>query len=357
MGHGVLPRQTLNELIDTGFIKNINKKYVNPASLDLPITDEAYRLPWTFLPQDGEIIRDLLPMLSAERHDLKQHLEVGVSYLIKLAGSVRLPEGVYGYANPKSSTGRINLFCRIVADRVDMYDALSMRWEGEMWVLVRPDSFPVRLKPGLALSQVRLFDQKSFLDHLAVSTAQEGEGLLFGERNKKIQLRRHADSLMLTLAVGSTAGYQCIGSPSVLDCSKPGVHDPADYYFEKVVPRDGRLVLRRGIFYILRTRESVKVPSNLSAELRAIDPRLGEFRSHAAGYVDPGWGCGTNGKGKGRPITLEVIPFEDMLVRDGQPIARIRYEYMKAVPDVLYDDAVSNYTKQKGAQLAKFFKK
>lgn len=358
MDNGVLPMQTLHQFIDAGFIKNIEKKYVNPASLDLPITEEAYRLPWTFLPQEGEVIRDLLPMLSAEPHNLAHHLEVGVSYLIRLAGSIRLPEGVYGYANPKSSTGRINLFCRVVADQVDMYDALFTGWSGEMWVLVRPDSFPVRLTPGLALSQMRLFDQKSFLDHLAVSLAQEKEGLLFGGNGKKTKLRRHADSLMLTLSVGPSMGYQCLRSPKVLDCSKPGTYDPADFYFEKLKPRkeDEGIVLRRDVFYILRTREWVKVPTHLSAELRAIDPRLGEFRSHAAGYIDPGWGCGKNGKGKGRPITLEVIPWEDMFVRDGQPIARVRFERMKHVPETPYDGAVSNYTTQRGAQLAKFFK-
>jgi dCTP deaminase len=98
------------------------------------------------------------------------------------------------------------------------------------------------------------------------------------------------------------------------------------------------------------------VPPYLSAELRAIDPRLGEFRSHAAGYIDPGWGFGTNGECRGRPITLEVIPHEDMFVRDGQAIARLRYEHMKEEPDVAYDAANSHYTKQEGPKLSKHFK-
>lgn len=99
------------------------------------------------------------------------------------------------------------------------------------------------------------------------------------------------------------------------------------------------------------------VPPNLSAELRAIDPRLGEFRSHAAGYIDPGWGYGAEGEECGRPITLEVIPHEDMLVRNGQTVARIRYECMKEVPETIYDAAASNYTDQRAARLSKHFKK
>ena len=99
------------------------------------------------------------------------------------------------------------------------------------------------------------------------------------------------------------------------------------------------------------------VSPNLSSELMAVDTRLGEFRSHAAGYIDPGWGYGVDGKECGRPITLEVIPQEDMLVRDGQSIARIQYEYMKERPETIYDSANSNYTDQHAAKLSKHFMK
>ena len=170
------------------------------------------------------------------------------------------------------------------------------------------------------------------------------------------EIDRHADSFLLTLHVGALTGWECRGTRKVLDLSKKNFYEPEDF-FKPIEASCGKYILRKGGFYILTTRERVMVPPLLSAELRAIDPRLGEFRSHAAGYIDPGWGFGKNGEECGRPITLEVIPQEDMLVRDGQTIARIRYEYMKEVPETVYDAAASNYVDQQTARLSKHFKK
>ncbi len=321
---GVLPQQMLQELCDWGNITGIPEEYLNPASIDLPLADEAYRLENIFLPLKGEKVRSLFSLVGATPHNFDNPLEVGVPYLIRVEGKWELPSMVYGYANPKSSTGRDGFFCRSIADNVDMYDALTGTcWAGEQWVLARPDYFPVLVHPGLALSQVRLFDGKSFLDDLHTEHATRKHGLIFDKHGRRVpfpETRRHADSFLLTLDL-----------------------------------RGMKLVLRKGRFYILQTNEPILVPPYLSAELRAIDPRLGEFRSHAAGYIDPGWGYGKKGEGCGRPITLEVIPQEDMLVRHGQVIARIRFERMKEEPVVPYDAATSNYTDQRTARLSKHF--
>lgn len=360
LGTGVLPKQMLRELLVSGHIEGIAERYLNPASIDLPISDEAYRIESIFLPLQGENVRDLLPALGATRHHLDSPLEVNVPYLIRIEGKWNLPSMVYGYANPKSSTGRNGFFCRIVADGVDMYDALfKPGWSGEIWVLARPDYFPILVQPGLALSQMRLFDGKSFLDELHGELAIKEEGLFFDEKGNKLpfkDVRRHADSFFLTLHVRGLAGWECRGTRKTLDLSKVNFYDPRDFFTPLHVP-DGKLILRKGCFYILTTKERVKVPSRLSAELRAIDPRLGELRTHAAGYIDPGWGCDNDGNGRGRPITLEVTTPEDMLVRDTQTIVRIRYEFMKQIPEIQYDSTQgSNYTNQETARLSKNFK-
>lgn len=353
---GVLPKQMLRMLCTKGFITGVDERYINPASIDLPLTDEAFRLESIFLPLHGEKVRDLLPLIGATKHDLNNPLEVGVPYLIRIAGHWRLPSVVYGYANPKSSTGRLGFFCRIVADGVDMYEALvGPGWTGEMWVLARADYFPVSLAPGIAVSQMRFFDGKSFLDDFHTELAIQQSGLLFGENGKQLSLqetRRHADSFLLSLKVGENMGWECRGSRKILDLRLGG---KCSDYFKPINAVDGKHFLHKGGFYILTTQQSVMVPPFLSAELRAIDPRLGEFRSHAAGYIDPGWGYGKAGEERGRPITLEVIPHEDMLVRDGQMVARIRYEYMKEAPDIPYDSASSNYINQRTARLSKYF--
>lgn len=357
---GVLPKQMLREVCWAGCITGVDEKYLNPASIDLPLADEAYRLESIFLPQRGEKVRDLLPLVGATPHNFSNPLEVGVPYLIRIEGEWKLPSMVYGYANPKSSTGRLGFFCRTVADGVEMYESLiGAGWSGEHWMLVRPDCFPVLVQPGLALSQMRLFDGKSFLDDFRRELASINFGLLFHADGKQLTIpeeRRHADSFLLSLYVGEGMGWECHGTRKILDMSKKDFYEPEDFFMPIRVTNEV-YILRKGGFYILTTRERVKVPPHLSAELRAIDPRLGEFRSHAAGYIDPGWGCNEDLKGCGRPITLEVIPQEDMLVRDGQTVARIRYEQMKEIPETVYDAAVSHYTDQNAARLSKHFKR
>jgi dCTP deaminase len=356
-GTGVLPRQLLSQLLVSNFITGVEERYLNPASIDLPLSDEAYRLNSIFLPK-GEQVRSLIDQVGAWRHDLSLPFEVGVPYIIKVAGGFQLPESVYGYANPKSSTGRINLFSRLVADNVDMYDTVPKGWGGELWILASANSFPVKLSPGLSVSQLRLFDGKAFLDSLRMEIAIKDHGLIFtpdGEAISFDKLRAWQDAFILTLAVGENFGWECRGTNEPIDYAKVGAYNSADY-FERIAPQNGGFKLRKGGFYILSTKERVMVPPYLSAELRAIDPRLGEFRSHAAGYIDPGWGYGVGGEVKGRPITLEVIPHEDMFVRDGQAIARLRYEHMKEGPDVPYDAANSHYTVQEGPKLSKHFR-
>jgi dCTP deaminase len=359
MPSGVLPIQTNRELLKSGIISGVDEKYLNPASIDLPLSEEAYRVESIFLPLKGETVRSALKLIGAEPHDLKNPLEAGVPYVIRIEGTWKLPEEVYGYANPKSSTGRMNAFCRVVADNVSMYDALiGPGWKGEMWLLVRADSFPVLVRPGLSLAQIRLFYGKSFLDKLEVEIAINKYGLLFNPKGFVIpreEAHWHADSLVLSLYVGEGMGWECRGNRKVVDLSKVRHYD-GDEFFEPVRPRNGSVTLRKNTFYILATEERVMVPPHFSAELRAIDPRLGEFRSHAAGYIDPGWGWGKEGEKHGSHITLEVIPFEDTLIRSGQAVARIRYEHMYRMPEVAYDSANSNYTEQRGATLSKHFK-
>ncbi len=360
MPTGVLPKQTLERLLTSGNITDVPKKHVNPASIDLPLTDEAYALTGIFLPQPGESVAELVKRWGRP-HDLKNQLEIGVPYAIKVRGRWKLPPNIYGYLNPKSSSGRINLFCRTVADKVDMFDSTQLEswqhagWEGDMWVLAVPNSFPVKLAPNDAVSQIRLFDGKSFLDKTEANLYIAEKGLIFTERHERIeQPRQHSDSFVLTLDVGENLGWECRGTRNVLEFGKERSHKASDF-FEPVHARNGEFLLRKGGFYILSTRERVRVPPTLSAELRAIDPRFGEFRSHAAGYIDPGWGYGKDGSECGRPITLEIISHENMIVRHGQAIARLRYERMKEAPTVAYDDAKSHYVEQSAAQLSKHF--
>ncbi len=359
---GVLPSQVLKTLMDGEFIAGIEHKFINPASLDLPLGQEAYRLEKVFLPLRGQKVRSLLPLVGATPHDLTNPLEVGVPYLVQVKGRFKLPEGIYGYANPKSSTGRINLFARTVADCVSMYDSLGKPgWEGELWMLVRPDSFPILLAPDKALSQMRFFDGKGFLSDLELQGAINRHALLYHEDGTKCrpdEYERHADSFFLSAGVpDGIVGWECRGVQKVLDIRKENCYQP-EQFFEPIEGHRGLLTLRKGSFYILTTKQFVRVPPEYSAELRATDQRIVNARVHAAGYIDPGWGWGKSGEVHGRPITLEVTVNEDnVLLQDGQNVARIRYEWMREIPEKLYDEVGSNYTTQSAAKLSKHFMK
>jgi dCTP deaminase len=354
---GVLPSQMLKGVIGSGFLEGIEEKYINPASIDLPLSSEAYRLETVFLPKAGESVRDLLPLVGASKHDLKNPLEVGVSYIINV-GRITLPSRVYAFANPKSSAGRINLFCRIVADNVGTYDTLRPAgYSGEVWILAEAGIFPVLLSPRQAVSQLRLFDGPSFLDPLELEFVQKKAGLIFdiaGKRLKWPEIRTHDDSIILSLAVAKrNPGLECRGLNRVLDFGKKGY--PLKDFFSKVAVSDGWIKLRKDNLYILSTAERIMVPPDYSAELRATDERFGEFRSHTAGYIDPGWGYGEAGEKNGAQITLEVIPYRDLSVRHGQEVVRIRYEHMKQPPERAYDLVDSNYSNQIGPKHSKHF--
>ena len=356
---GVLPSQRLEELMGS-FIEGVPKKYINSSSLDLPLGEEAYRLECVFLPRKGEKVRNLLDVCGATPHDLKSPLEVGVTYLVHLNGNIELPEHVYAYANPKSTAGRLNLSCRLVADDVPRYDTLPAGWNaGELWLLLRADSFPILMSVGSAASQLRFFTGPAFLDPLELQNAIRKDGLLFhpgGARYKEGEYDRHADSIYLSIGVAQGhVGWECRGTTRVLDYNKVGCYKPEPFFVPMHAVK-GSVRLRKNSFYILTTSQFIRVPRGLSAELRATDPRVGNFTVHTAGYIDEGWGVGQSGEIPGLTITLEVTVHEDnVLLRDGQNVARIRYERMYEPSEKPYHAANSNYTNQVTARLSKHF--
>lgn len=201
--NGVLPRQELERLIDAGYIKDVAKDYLNPSSIDLPLSDEAYELECALLPC-RQHVRVAMQLVGAKRHDLSKPLARGKNYLIRVDGTWHLPESLYAYANPKSSTGRVNVLVRLVADGEEMYDKLSSGFSDEVWVLVRPDSFPVRVAPGLALTQLRFFSGKAFINKYHSELAVERTGLIFNaDRTKRSfsEIYQPEESFILTLSV------------------------------------------------------------------------------------------------------------------------------------------------------------
>ena len=359
---GTLSARRILELMPK-FISADQKGNVNQASIDLAISPEVYRVDNVFLPRPDESVRSILKNAKKWKHQLGQPMYRGQTYIAKVAGSLNLPTSVYGYANPKSSLGRTDTHIRLMADGVARYDCIPKGWKGELWILIQPISFHIVISVGERLNQVRFFTADTRFDEVELEVSMKNDKLLWDERKRKvipyedIKISDKDGSIILLIdLVSDIVGYRAINTETPLVLSERDA-DPWEFFQVIERPKCGRLALDRWGFYILSTLEAVRVPPTLSCEMVSMDDRAGEFRSHYAGYIDPGWGYGKDGEGKGHPITLEVRPFEKLLIRENQAIAKIRFERM-IEPAAAYDaTSTSNYSKQVGPTLGKFWKK
>ena len=361
---GALSAEQIRELIEAGYITGAGVDHISPASLDLTLSDEAYQIAGLLLPRFGETVRETLELMKPTPVDLEKPLQAHQMYLIRCAEQLALPNQVYGYCNPKSSTGRLDTHVRVLADGVPRYDSVTPGgYQGELWLAIHPQSFALQVHPGTPLTQLRLFTADTSLSELELEIALRRDKLLYRPEGEEVityeELVAHDKdgALLLTALIGGTeiSGYECVADPTlVVDVAKVRGYQ-ADDFFAPIYEKNGVLQLSRNKFYILSTAEYVRIPPTLASEMVPMDERSGDFRSHYAGFLDPGWGWGESGEGTGRPFTLEVRPFEDIVVRREQPIAKIRFERMAREPAVHYDTKTSNYLTQSGPKLAKQF--
>lgn len=368
---GALPDRMISALIDNEAIRGADKALIGPASLDLTFSEEAYMVPGLRMLAPKETVRAMLESRRAIPHDLTQPMWRGASYLVRLNETLCLPTSVYGFSNPRSKTGRNDILARMMADWVESFDTAAPKgYRGEIWVAVSPNSFPVIIPAGSAISQLRCFTCDTRLDRREILRLYSSLPLLYDPEGEPIPIEElligigEGDSLILTLdlcakkAGEEIPGWECRGTEHVLDyrLGKGGYKEKIDEFFSPVRVVNGELELKPESFYILTTRERVMVPPWLACEMVEMDPRYGEFRAHYAGFIDPGWGYGKLGSARGRQLTLEVRTLgRSVTLKHGQPIARIRFEHMAAIPSVLYDEKVSDFTTQHGPQLSSFF--
>lgn len=349
---GTIPCQMISEMMAAGFIREARKENVRVASYDLTLSEELYRVEGIFLPRPGEKVCTILSQIGASKHDFVFPLERGATYLAKLEESLALPEGVYGYSNPRSSTGRCGIQVRMIADGVPRYDAaFPAGFSGELWTVIEPRFFPIKLAPGISLIQMRFFNHDTRFSELELQIAFERDKLLWYDGRpfsyNEMKIRDHDGSLILTVDLRKKlVGYECRGSNRILDFTKRDFYSPSDF-FNLVADAGGQVVhLKQGGFYLLHTREAMRVPPHLSCEVVPMDERSGEFRAHYAGFFDPGWGWGKNGEGKGRAAVLELCPFSDVFLRDNQPVAKFRFERMMESPEYVYDSLSDSHYKE-----------
>ena len=360
---GALPIQEMEAMIESDQLRGFTGQ-LQPASADMSIAEDAYRVRGSALPRPGQSIKELRQEITMFRHNLDQPLEPGATYLIKAGQSVKFPKAIYGHVNAKSSTGRNDIHARLVADGVSSYDTMPHGFCGDLWFMISSGHFLVQLGPGDQLSQLRLFDRDTKLDETEMQIAYQKYGFLRRSGSpvpyEEIPTTEGDGMLGLTadfsnLDVVAWRAKTLEQQEKVLVFNKRQ-HSPHSFFDPIEKPKNGRLVLENGRFYTFATREAVCVPPEFACEMVAVDHRRGEFRSHYAGFIDPGWGY-ENGKPKGAILVLEVRPFgRNEIITEGAPVCRISYERMREVPRALYGETGSHYVNQRGPRLSKHFR-
>jgi dCTP deaminase len=362
---GVYPSQLLRELVVQERIEGVREENIRPSSFDPTLTGEGYYVPGVFLPGPEETVRQALSRVGAKPLGDHPILQPGATYVFLLETKInQLLQGMYGYCNPKSSSGRIDLHVRLLADGVSRYDYIPEGYKGLLWLMMVPRTFPVIPSPGITLNQIRLCNQDTRFDESRLQLYfHSNEGMIFDHQGKMMRYEDivHSDrdgSILLTLGLTNFThpGFEAITNGLPIDLTQKNHYEPKDF-FREVEVRNCSMIFRKGVFYILSTKEFVRIASKFAFEMRPMDDRAGEMRNHYAGFGDSGWGCGPDNLGVGRPLTLEVRSFEDTLImRDGHPISKIRPERMIEEPEKHYDQMNPTYGLQDGPKLGKYFR-
>lgn len=329
---GILPCQALEILAGSGAISAaapLAAGQIQPASVDLRLGPRCWRVRASFLPGAGRTVAERLKAVAMHELDLQagQVLERGCVYICELQERLALPSQAAGRANPKSSTGRLDIFVRLLTDGGAKFDDVPAGYAGPLYVEIAPQTFSVLARAGTRLNQLRL--------------------------------KRGAPPAVSTMTVdvdltGPLAGFRARRHAGVIDLDKEDGHDPHDF-FEALEPRRGELLLDPGEFYILASKQAVEIPLDQAAEMTPIDPAVGEFRAHYAGFFDPGFGLAATG-GEGGRAVLEVRSREaPFLLEDGQTVARLVFEPMTERPARAYGEGGSHYQRQ-GLKLSKHFR-
>ena len=336
---GILPSQAIEGLIERGKVKlaePLVETQLQPASLDLRLGTIAYRVRASFLPGRGESVAGKLDDLQLHAISLSQGavLETGCVYVAPLLESLALPDDLSAATNPKSSTGRLDVFTRVIADGVSAFDQIPAGYTGPLFAEICPQTFPIVVRKGSRLSQIRF-------------RAGGSEAEIVDEVPLSVDLSGNATGLV---------GYRGKRHTGLVDVDVVGGYPVLDYW-EPITVRDKkRLILDPDQFYILASKEAVHVPPTQAAEMVPFNPLVGEFRVHYAGFFDPGFGHAAAG-GEGAKAVLEVrshkVPF---ILEDGQTIGRLVYERLTETPKLVYGRDLASHYQAQGLKLSKHFK-
>ncbi len=366
--HGILPDRMITALAEDGAIAAalpFAPDQIQPASIDLQLGTVAYRVRASFLPGPGIAVTQRIAELKLHEFPLAGGavLETGCVYIVPLLERLKLPADIAASTNPKSSTGRLDVFTRVIADETRGFDRVAAGYSGPLYAEISPKTFPVLVREGSRLSQMRLHRGNAALDAEALRGLHARERLV--DRAEAVM----GDGIAVSIDLSGSGtrrsqsengsgivGYRAKRHTAVIDVERRAAYDVGEFWEPIAARTDRSLILDPDEFYILASTEAVQVPPDYAAEMVPFDPLVGEFRVHYAGFFDPGFGYAGAG-GLGSRAVLEVrsreVPF---ILEHGQIVGRLVYERMLSRPDQLYGAGIGSNYQAQGLKLSKHFR-
>ena len=361
---GILPSQEITNLIARGNISAspaINPEHIQPASLDLRLGDMAHRVRASFLPGPNSTVEAKIKELRMTRVDLTAApvFEKDCVYIVPLVEELNLPENISGKANPKSTTGRLDIFTRLITDYGTEFDRVPPGYKGKLYAEVVSRTFTVAIRAGMRLSQLRFVQGNPRSSDSAIRGLDREDPLVYDEDSPtKARVER---GLRITVnlegAEAEIIAYKAKRFAPAIELDKINFYPTEEFWEVRHQNASKNLILEPGDFYILASKEKVSVPPEFAAEMVPFDPSDGEFRIHYAGFFDPGFGHGS-GDIKGTPAVLEVraheVPF---LMEHGQLVGRLNYMPLLRRPDKIYGTNIGSSYQHQALTLSKQFRK
>jgi dCTP deaminase len=364
--NGILPDRMIASLAQAGAIlcnQALEPDQIQPASLDLRLGTIAYRVRASFLPGPHTTVAERVDELTLHEIPLGSGavLETSCVYIVPLIERLALPIEIAGAANPKSSTGRLDVFTRVIADRTRGFDRIKAGYHGPLYAEISPRTFPILVRTGSRLSQMRFRRGHALLNAQALQALHARERLVDDDEadvSEGIAVSVDLSATLPARANGNdpVVGFRAKHHTGLIDLDRRAGYD-VDEFWELIRARkDQSLILDPDEFYILASKEAVQVPPHYAAEMVPFDPLVGEFRVHYAGFFDPGFGYAGAG-GRGARAVLEVrsreVPF---ILEHGQIVGRLVYEKMLELPSSLYGDRIGSNYQAQGLKLSKHFR-
>jgi len=381
---GILPSQEILELIRNGKLRSrieIGENQIQPASVDLRLGNIAYEVEASFLPSRSSTVSAKIRELRVGEIDLSTPatLAKDAVFIVPVVESLALPPDISGKANPKSTTGRLDIFVRLMTDGGVDFEEVPRGYSGDLYVEIVPRTFPIIVKAGTRLNQLRFWrghperddsslrklakrEQLVYEDESSGSIPDQGLRIVSYENGDSFPRITIARGLHLSVDLqgpekGAVVAYKAKHECPPIDLGNVGGYEPQDYWDPIVRPPRDRVVLKPGDFYLLASRQRVSIPPTYAAEMEQYDPSLGEFTVHYAGFFDPGFGYGVEGEIKGTRAVLEVRAHEvPILLEDSQTVGRLLYHKMAGAPAKLYGQSIGSSYQQQGLALSKQFR-